>query len=120
MSGKNYAREERIIMDIVVDAYDSEERAMGLYYYLADKISFPFPAECIAIDKRTPLELSERMTATQMSGEIYCQNEMFVDVSWNGKVLAIPLVQVRPLDVDDDTTEAIDDWHYWKKQGYMF
>ena len=109
-----------LFMEIVVDAYDPEERAMGWYYYLADKISFPFSAECIAIDKRTPLELSERMVVTQMSGENYCQYDMYVDISWNGKVLAIPLVQVRPLDADDDSIEAIEDWHYWKIQGYMF
>jgi len=29
-------REERIIMEIIVDAYDEEERAMGWYYYLED------------------------------------------------------------------------------------
>jgi endonuclease I len=28
-------REERIDMEVVVDAYDEEERAMGWYYYLA-------------------------------------------------------------------------------------
>lgn len=27
-------REQRIAMEIVVDAYDSQERAMGWYYYL--------------------------------------------------------------------------------------
>jgi len=120
MSGENAAREERIAMEIVVDAYDSEERAMGWYYYLEDKISFPFSAECIAVDKRTPLELRERMTVMQMSSENYCEYDMYVDISWNGKVLAIPLIQVQPLDVDGDTREAIDDWHYWKKQGYEF
>ena len=33
---KDGVREERINMEIVVDAYDEEERAMGWYYYLAD------------------------------------------------------------------------------------
>jgi hypothetical protein len=33
-------REERIQMEVVVDAYDSEEQAMGWYYYLQDKIIF--------------------------------------------------------------------------------
>jgi len=34
--------------------------------------------------------------------------------------LAIPLSQIKPLNADDDTVEAIGDWHYWKKQGYTF
>ena len=40
MKGKDDAREERIYMEAVVDAHDSEERAMGWYYYLEDKIMF--------------------------------------------------------------------------------
>ena len=62
----------------------------------------------------------------QMSGEDYCEHEIYVDVSWNGKALAIPLAQIKPLlddegeDVDEDTAEAISDWHYWKARGYKF
>jgi len=35
---KNPTREDRIENEIVVDAYGAEERAMGWYYYLEDKI----------------------------------------------------------------------------------
>jgi len=35
-------REKRIEMEIMVDAYDESERAMGWYYFLEDKLSFPF------------------------------------------------------------------------------
>jgi Calcium binding len=42
---KNHGREERIENEIVVDAYGPEERAMGWYYYLEDKIHFPFQAK---------------------------------------------------------------------------
>jgi hypothetical protein len=120
MKEKDEIREERIIMEVVVDAYDSGERAMGWYYYLDDKISFPFTAECIAVNKRTPLALGERITVTQMSGEDYCEHDMLVDISWSGKALAIPLSQIKPLDADGETIEAIEDWHYWVQQGYEF
>ena len=120
MSKKDAVREERILMDVVVDAYDSEERAMGWYYYLDDKISFPFIAECIVADKRTPLELSEQITVVKMSAENYCEHDMYVDVSWKGRDLAIPLSQIKPLDADDNTVESIADWHYWNNMGYRF
>ena len=45
MKEKDEAREERIYMEAVVDAHDYEERALGWYYYLDDKIMFPFIAE---------------------------------------------------------------------------
>jgi len=32
-------REERITMEIIVDAHDKEERAMGWYYYLDDTLA---------------------------------------------------------------------------------
>ena len=120
MSGKDAARDERILMEAVVDAYGPEERAMGWYYYLDEKISFPFAAECAATDKRNPLELNERVTVMRMAGEENCEHDMYVDVSWGGKVLAAPLAQLSSLDADDDSLEAVDDWHYWVMQGYLF
>jgi hypothetical protein len=117
---KDAAREERIFMDAIADAHDSEERAMGWYYYLDDKISFPFAAECIVANKRTPLELGERITAAKMAGEDNCEHDMYVEISWKGKALAVPLSQIKPLNADEDTVEAIGDWHYWKNHGYTF
>jgi hypothetical protein len=35
-------------MEVVVDAYDEVERAMSWYYYLEDRLHFPFDAVCIA------------------------------------------------------------------------
>ena len=35
-------REHRIKMEIIVDCYDEAEQAMGWYYYLDDKLNFPF------------------------------------------------------------------------------
>jgi hypothetical protein len=55
-----------------------------------------------------------------MSGEDYCEHDMYVDISWNGSDLAIPLSRIQSLEADPDTVEAIGDWHYWKKQGYRF
>ena len=107
-------------MEAVVDAYGPEERAMGWYYYLNDKISFPFSAECVAVDRRSPLGLKERVTVMRMAGEDICEHDMYVDVSWGGKVLAVPLAQLTPLDSDEESLEAANDWHYWVKQGYLF
>jgi hypothetical protein len=120
MNGEDAVREHRISMEIIVDAYGPDERAMGWYYYLDDKISFPFTAECAASDKRTPLKLGERITVIGMAGEDYCGSDMLVDVFWNNKTLAIPLSQIKPLDADEDSIEAIGDWRYWLDRGYGF
>ena len=120
MSKKDAAREERIMMEAIVDANGPEEQAMGWYYYLEDRITFPFNAKCIAVNKRSPLELNERITVAKMAGEEDCEQDMYVEISWRSKTLAIPLSQIKPLNADEDTVEAIGDWHYWKSQGYSF
>lgn len=47
MLEKDNDREDRIDMEVVVDAYASDERAMGWYYYVSDNCNFPFKAKCI-------------------------------------------------------------------------
>jgi hypothetical protein len=47
-------REHRITMEIVVDAYGPEEQAMGWYYYLDDRMQFPFEAVCVVNDELLP------------------------------------------------------------------
>jgi hypothetical protein len=49
-------REERIIMEIVVDAYGPEEQAMGWHYYLQDMMQFPFTATYISKRRSSPLK----------------------------------------------------------------
>jgi hypothetical protein len=83
-------------------------------------MSFPFTAECVATDKRNHLELEERVRVIQMAGEDYCEHDMYVNISWQDKILAIPLAQIKPINADEDSVEAISDWHYWIKQGYTF
>ena len=117
---KDSQREERITMEIIVDAYGPEEQAMGWYYYLDDKISFPFTAECISVDKRSPLHIGEHVPASQMADANVCENDMYVEISWNDREFSVPLAQLKPLNTDTDTVEAISDWHYWKSQGYTF
>ena len=47
------AREDRIRNEAIVDA-SPEEQAMSWYYYLDDKISFPFRAQCPAYNLAIP------------------------------------------------------------------
>jgi hypothetical protein len=117
------ARERRIRDEIIVDAYSPEEQAMGWYYYLDDKLHFPFPARCRAARAISPLRPGERVTVTGMAPEEECEHEMFATISWQDRSLAVPLAQleVRGLRaVDAETREAVADWHYWLDQGYAF
>jgi hypothetical protein len=66
--------------------------------------------------------LSEGDSATvlRMAAEEECEREMFVSVRWRRRVLAVPLAQLSAPRADDDTQQAIADWHYWVARGYEF
>jgi Calcium binding len=114
-------REDRIIMEIVVDAYCSEERAMGWYYYLEGALQFPFPAKCIVKRGVSPLKVKDKVEVTGMADEEECQREMLVTIQWDDDKLAVPLSQLQPTTAADaETHQAIADWHYWVNMGYGF
>lgn len=113
-------REYRIDMEVVVDAYDSEERAMGWYYYISDECEFPFKAKCIEKRKISPLDLNEEVEVLSVTSEEKCGNEIFVEVKWSSRAMAVPLSQLKGIDVSDKTKEVIEDWHYWCQRGYEF
>jgi hypothetical protein len=88
---KDDAREHRIEMEVVVDAHDEEERAMGWYNYLEDKLAFPFQARCIAERRSSPLRRGEVVQVTGIAPEEDSEHDMLVDVQWQGRKLAVPL-----------------------------
>ena len=114
-------REKRIEMEIVVDAYGEEERAMGWYYYLEGKLKFPFAATCVTKRAVSPLRAGQKILVTSMAPEEECGKEIFVNVRWEEESLAVPLVQLKPvLKTDKPTRQAVEDWHYWVRMGYEF
>lgn len=114
-------REDRIIMESIVDANGPEEQAMGWYYYLQDQIQFPFKATCIAKRAVSPLKVEDEVEVIDMPGEDECEREMFVTIRWEKDSLAVPLSQLEPArDSDEQTKQAVEDWHYWVGMGYEF
>jgi hypothetical protein len=117
---KDEEREERIKMEIVVDAYDRHERAIGWYTYLEETIRFPFEARCIEKREVSPLNEGETVQVVGMSSVESSESEMFVTIEWMNRELGVPLAQLEPIDVDPDTEQAVADWHYWDGRGYTF
>jgi hypothetical protein len=118
---KNKDREERILMEIIVDAYGPEEQAMGWYYYLEEKLQFPFTAVCSAKRAISPLQIKDEVDVLGMAPEDECENEMFVTIRWERDGLAVPLSQLIPINsTDEQTKQAVEDWRYWVQMGYEF
>jgi hypothetical protein len=112
-------RDNRIRDEVIVDAYDEEEQAMGWYYYLAESMSYPFEARCIREMRKSPLKLNEIVTVTDMISD-EDSYEMLVEIRLNGRTQGVPVAQLEPVDADPLTCQVIADWHYWLAQGYTF
>jgi hypothetical protein len=113
-------REHRIVMEIVVDAYDEHERAMGWYYYLDNNLHFPFTATCFSRRSISPLRVKDEVEVLGMAPEDECEHEIFVMIRWDKDGLAVPLAQLRPIMAEVRNKQSVEDWHYWVKQGYQF
>ena len=117
---KDPIREDRIQNEAIVDAYGPEEQALGWYYYLENKIRFPFQAQCIVAKAVSPLRKGETVEVQRLASEDACVSDILVLIRWQRRKMAVPLLQLTALDADQSTTEAIGDWHYWVAQGYQF
>jgi hypothetical protein len=120
MTEHDEEREERIQNEAIVDAYGPEEQALGWYYYLQDRITFPFKARCIASRKTSPLKRGEVVSVLEMADEEDCASDMIVIIRFGGRSLGVPLAQLEPTAGDEAMIEAIKDWHYWVNRGYTF
>jgi len=54
-----------------------------------------------------------------MPADEVCEHEMFVNIAWQERMLAVPLIQLAGVDVDGETAQAIQDWHTWVERGYV-
>lgn len=111
-TGTNDERDERIRYEVLVDAYTTDEQAIAWQYYLERKMAFPFQARCIDERAISPLQEGEVVPVVGMIDETL--NEMFVRIEWMDRECGVPLSQLEPIDPDEDTTEAINDWRYWE------
>jgi len=117
---KDPIREDRIHNEAIVEAYGSEEQAMSWYYYLENKIRFPFSAKCIVANLVSPLKKGETVEVRRLAPEDACSTDMLVLIRWQGRNMAAPLSQLAPIGGDESAAEAIADWHYWVARGYLF
>jgi hypothetical protein len=113
-------REHRITYGIVVDCYNEEECSTGWHCYLEESLKIPFQAECIKERRGSPLRKSETVKVVAMSDIELCSHEMFVDIEFSGRTVAVPLAQLKPVKANKKSVEAIEDWLYGVKMGFEF
>ncbi len=109
-------REDRIHKE-AIDARP-EEAGDELVLLPGGKISFPFRAKCVVTKAVSPLRNGETIEVVRMAVEDACEHDMLVQIRWQGRKMAVPLSQLKAINPDESTQEAIGDWLYWIAQGY--
>ncbi|TAF32276.1 MAG: calcium-binding protein [Cytophagales bacterium] len=113
-------RESKIKKEILVDCTTGHQRLSAWYYYLQDRLSFPFKGSSIQKRRNSPLGKNDIVEVLDLSSEDECKFGIMVDVEWDSEVLSVPLAQLEGINVDEEAAEAIKDWHYWAGRGYSF
>lgn len=116
----NKEREDRILYEIVVDAYDEVERAMGWYYYLQEHLAAQFEARVRFEHPTSPLRVGDKVDVLGLASEEVCERDMFALVRWSNREFAVGMTQLHPLTSDQLVLQAFADWHYWVERGYEF
>ncbi len=110
-------REQRISYEVIVDCYNDYEVTMGWYYYLQDRLDFPFKAEWFTAGKSR----SEIVQVVGMADEEECKTDMLVEIKYRDgdleDVFSAPLNEIEPLGDHTKREEAIGDWRYWLDHG---
>lgn len=121
-------REDRILFDIVVDAYDETERALGWYYDLEQEITFPFAARIKhgfdnvggPVHHESPLREGDSVSVVGLAREDACMSSIMVVVEHHQAPLLVPLARIECYASDEATLQAVSDWYDWCARGYEF
>lgn len=117
-------RDDRIHDEIIVDAYGEEEVASGWYYYLEDKLNFPFWAMVQTHLKRYPnnstAHCASRIQVLGLASLERCSSQHIwamgiLSTSGSETPVHILLTDVVSVDADETREAALTDWMYWNR-----
>ncbi|MDJ0564163.1 MAG: calcium-binding protein [Pseudanabaena sp.] len=101
-----------MVYEIEVDVCDEAERAMGWYYYLENKITFPFLAKWKKKAKKIGLIIEKEVEVLGMASEEDRESNIYVELAYTGEqddTFIANLSDIEAINLDPDTKEAIAD-----------
>jgi hypothetical protein len=86
---------------------------VGWYCYLQDQLQVPFKATCRSARATSPLEVGIEVDVVGLAAaEDDCMSEVFVLVKYAKSEFAVPLEQLACHAPEEQTGQAMADWHY--------
>jgi Calcium binding len=109
------AREDRIMLEVVVDCYDDEEVATGWYYYFAENLDFPFAAQANLKLRGGKMEQKKVKIVEVETDDITNSEKLRLGVMEEGsdRVQFISPQHLISIDTTTENSQIINDWLYW-------
>lgn len=107
-------REDRIIMEVIVDCYDDEEELMGWFYYLHDGLNFPIDAVA-NLPLRGGQSEQKKVQIVEVDPKAEEGKSMKLGVTEEGsnRVSYISPEHLVSIDTSEENRQIINDWLYW-------
>ena len=116
MTKKDKERQERIELEIIVDACDESEVQMGWVIQMVERTDYPFFAEA-PIKKRGQEATYHRVEVVELGDvENYEGGDFSVGVDWHGTIISVPMLQLKNIEAAEETKNSIEDWQYWNRE----
>jgi hypothetical protein len=87
---------------------------------LQEKLHVPFKARCKSARSTSPLQVGSEVQVVEIAAEDDCMSEVFVLVKYGKSRLAVPLAQLECHSSNEETCQAVADWHYWVARGHQY
>ena len=114
---------EIITNEIVVDAKDADDVAMGWLYYMQAELLFPFEAK-MEVKNRNEEKSVVRIDVLDLSPDNENNNspEVILEVSEKGseRVMDVRISKLQDVKADESTKNAVAIWKYWKSGKFRF
>jgi Calcium binding len=108
-------REHRIDYEIIVDAYNEYEAAIGWLTYLQEHLNFPFEATYHPED-----EEARQVTVQDLENDEEALDQGFIEfnieIDDDGECW-VALEEITPLESNPEAVQAVEDWRYWLARG---
>jgi hypothetical protein len=117
---KDAERDHRIHYEIIVDAYDEYEQAMGWYYYMADNFAFPINAKVkLRLRGDKTEEKAVQIVEVDPKSETSLTLRLGITEGKNDRVQYISPEDIISVKTSEENLEILNDWLYWNGHSLL-
>lgn len=113
-------REHRIHYEIIVDAYDDHEVAMGWYIHMNDNLKFPIKAKVkLRLRGGKTEEKTVKIVEVDPKSETSLTLRLGITEGKSDRVQYISPEDILSIQTTEENLEILNDWLYWNRHPLL-